>query len=119
MQLVTRTVRTGLYALTTGVARSRAMPVGRQAIKRGLLVLALSLSGALISGSQSMAGDWPMFLKDGTHSSYAENSPMPPLDLKWKFETNGPVYSSPVISGGRVFVGSYDHNLYALDAETG
>ena len=30
-----------------------------------------------------------------------------------------PVYSSPAVFEGKVFVGSYDKNLYAIDAETG
>jgi outer membrane protein assembly factor BamB len=39
--------------------------------------------------------------------------------LKWKFQTAGKIFSSPAISGGVLFVGSTDHNLYALDLATG
>ena len=39
--------------------------------------------------------------------------------LKWKFQTAGKIFSSPAISGGILFVGSTDHNLYALDLATG
>lgn len=39
--------------------------------------------------------------------------------LKWKFETGNSVRPSPTIVGGRVYIGSVDNNVYALDAETG
>ena len=37
----------------------------------------------------------------------------------WKFATNGLVDVSPAIAHGQVYIGSEDHNLYALDAEAG
>lgn len=37
----------------------------------------------------------------------------------WSFETGGPVYSSPTVVDGTLYVGSHDRNLYALNAETG
>ena len=37
----------------------------------------------------------------------------------WAFETGDRVLSSPVVSGGTVYVGSADGRLYAIDAETG
>lgn len=39
--------------------------------------------------------------------------------LKWQFEAQGPLVSSPAIADGVVYVGSDDHHLYALDLETG
>ena len=38
---------------------------------------------------------------------------------KWRFKTDGQVYSSPAVAGGMVYIGSLDGRLYALDAETG
>ena len=37
----------------------------------------------------------------------------------WIFTAEDEIRSSPVVAGGRVFVGSYDSNLYALNAKTG
>ena len=37
----------------------------------------------------------------------------------WRHPTGGWVINAPVVSGGRVFVGSDDFHVYALDAETG
>ena len=43
-----------------------------------------------------------------------------PGELKWKFETNGQIDSSPALGDdGTLFVGSNDDYLYALDSETG
>ena len=37
----------------------------------------------------------------------------------WTFKTRTEVKASPVVAEGKVLVGSYDQNLYALDAKTG
>lgn len=37
----------------------------------------------------------------------------------WEFSCEDEVRSSPAVVGGVLFVGAYDHNLYALDARTG
>ena len=37
----------------------------------------------------------------------------------WNFTTGGYVTSGPAVSNGIVYFGSYDHNVYALDALTG
>ena len=39
--------------------------------------------------------------------------------LNWNYMTKGAVYSSPAAGDGIVYVGSYDHNVYALNARTG
>ena len=39
--------------------------------------------------------------------------------MKWKFKTRGLVVSSPAVVNGMLFVGSADHNLYAIDIATG
>jgi outer membrane protein assembly factor BamB len=36
--------------------------------------------------------------------------------LRWKFKTDGLVISSPTIKNGIVYIGSADHNVYALPA---
>lgn len=38
---------------------------------------------------------------------------------KWAVETGGSVRSSPTVTDGTVYIGSYDANVYALSAETG
>ncbi|MXR50959.1 PQQ-binding-like beta-propeller repeat protein [Halovenus sp. WSH3] len=37
----------------------------------------------------------------------------------WRFDTGGPVFSSPTVVDGTVYIGSQAGGVYALDAETG
>lgn len=70
--------------------------------------------------SNSAPGDWAMFGNNLGHTGSPEPAgAVPQGNLKWIFSTDGPIHSSPAISGGKVFFGSRDHNFYALDAETG
>ena len=39
--------------------------------------------------------------------------------LKWKFKTNGRIFSSPVTANGMLYIGSEDHYLYAINTKTG
>jgi outer membrane protein assembly factor BamB len=39
--------------------------------------------------------------------------------LKWKFKTNGRIYSSPTLENGVIYIGSEDKNLYAIEASSG
>ena len=39
------------------------------------------------------------------------------MELLWKFKTGGPIYASPVIANGILYIGSTDGKLYALDAK--
>jgi outer membrane protein assembly factor BamB len=41
------------------------------------------------------------------------------LNRSWKVATDGPVWSSPAVVGGVVYIGSDDNHVYALDALTG
>lgn len=82
-----------------------------------LTVLCLALSA---TGISSLAGaDWPMYRGQpdltGVASGQLPNQPA----LLWSFKTQGPVKSSAAIVGNRVFVGSNDRNLYALDFANG
>jgi outer membrane protein assembly factor BamB len=39
--------------------------------------------------------------------------------LKWKFKTNGKIFSSPAVSNGVAYIGSEDNSLYAINIKTG
>jgi outer membrane protein assembly factor BamB len=41
------------------------------------------------------------------------------LGLLWSYATGNSVYSSPAVANGVVYLGSYDHKVYALNASTG
>lgn len=77
-----------------------------------VLFLLLAPSGAVVAQDA-------MFRGGPTHEGvYASASPTL-KSLVWKFKTGGRVLSSPAVSGDRVYVGSSDGLLYAIDRASG
>ena len=64
------------------------------------------------------SNDWSMWRRDSAHSATGQSGPTN-LTLRWKFSAEGAVVSSPSIVDGRVYFGSEDKNVYAVDARTG
>lgn len=65
---------------------------------------------------------WPTFGYDTEHrAAYPSQGTLPALrgHLLWQQSTGGPVFSSPVLSNGTIYIGSTGGNLLALDAQTG
>ena len=66
-----------------------------------------------------LAADWPMFRGSPDLAGVAHDQlPAKPV-LLWSFKTQSAIKSSAAIVGNRVFVGSNDRHLYALDFATG
>lgn len=59
--------------------------------------------------------DWPIFRGDPALRGVALGELAGPTQLLWTFKTGGPVNSSAVVLDGRVFFGSGDSNVYAVD----
>src|SRR5208283_256483 len=84
-------------------------------------VFSESFKGAL--GDDSSGGtktdpySWPMFHNDGAHSGFSTSTGPVTNHILW--DTQGVEYSSPVVVGDVVYVGSGDGNVYGLDASTG
>ncbi len=85
----------------------------------GVRIFTIATLLIVILAQAGQAGDWPMFRHDAAHTGIAGEVVEPPLDLLWKYPTGNWVYSSPAASGGVVYVGSTDNNIYALDTLTG
>jgi eukaryotic-like serine/threonine-protein kinase len=116
--------------------RPRRRP-GRSPVARAALVLLLGLvvTSALARGVAAQDADaaaqdadtaaapssdvW-MFRGNSMRTG-AQPGPAPQGNpvLKWAFQTDGAVRSSPAIADGAAFVGSKDGNLYAIDLATG
>ena len=65
-------------------------------------------------------GDWAMFLRDPIHSAAASDVSVTPQGrLKWRFDTDLPLFSSPAVVDGRLYLGSGDGRIVALDADNG
>ncbi|MBS7648799.1 PQQ-binding-like beta-propeller repeat protein [Candidatus Bathyarchaeota archaeon] len=61
---------------------------------------------------------WPMFLHDLEHTSYTD-SPVPRIPtVLWNYTMGGTSWG-PVVAYGKVFLGSADKKVYALDQMTG
>jgi len=66
------------------------------------------------------SADDAMFRGNLQHTGVYNAAGVPAFSkVKWKFHTNGYVISSPAVADGVIYVGSTDHNLYAVDAESG
>lgn len=63
--------------------------------------------------------DWPMYRGAPALRGVASGTLPDKLALLWTFKAQGPVKSSAAIVGDRVFVGSDDMHLYALDRAKG
>ena len=62
---------------------------------------------------------WPMFHHDLSHTGYTE-SPAPNTNQTlWNYTTEGIIWSSPAVTEGKVYFGSYDGRVYCLDALSG
>ncbi len=78
-----------------------------------------------VEGS-TLSSDWPLFRGDAEMRGVSPEEIAPPLRLAWSYEPEAPagkrrppIEATPVIAGGRVFVGSQDGNFYAIDLESG
>lgn len=82
--------------------------------------LALAFGCASFAGAASPGTSaWPMFRGEPSLRGVAA-TPLPDdLTLRWSFATGGPAKSSAAIADGRVFIGSADGNVYALELATG
>ena len=71
--------------------------------------------GAVIGVSE-----WPMFRLNLQHTgAHGERGLLDSPTLRWRFFTGGTVESSPTVVDGVVYEGTFDLNLFALDAATG
>ena len=67
-----------------------------------------------------MLGQNAMFRGNPQHTGVYTGDPVTQFTkIKWQFHTGGQVLSSPAIRGDTLFVGSSDHNFYALDVADG
>ncbi len=65
-------------------------------------------------------GDWPMFQRSPAHSAFVSDAvPVPEGQVRWRFEAETPILSSPAVVQGTVYLGTGDGRVVALKAETG
>jgi eukaryotic-like serine/threonine-protein kinase len=62
--------------------------------------------------------DWPMYRHDPQGTNVGTSGPNN-MTVRWTFPTGGQVIGSAAIVNQKVYIGSYDHNLYCIDLWTG
>lgn len=84
----------------------------------GALLWTRDLDGAVVGRPAVSGSTLIVATLHGTVSAFDLNAAptAPPI---WTFTAQEAVYSSPVVSAGRVYFGSSDHYFYSLDAATG
>jgi outer membrane protein assembly factor BamB len=81
-------------------------------------IFAVVAAAYVLDGSAS--SDPAMFRGGPAHTGIYESSTTPSLRVTaWKFKTGAKILSSPLVYGDAVYIGSADHNLYAVDRFTG
>jgi len=78
------------------------------------------LAAAIFVCFSAFAQDAANFRSNPQHTGVYNAAGVPHFSkVKWKFHTNGQVLSSPAVADNTIYIGSSDHNLYALDADSG
>lgn len=73
------------------------------------------------STSSSTTDWWPMFGHDPSHTRYSSSTTPDTCYLLWNITLGYYewLHSSPAVADGKVYIGSDDHNVYCLNADTG
>jgi outer membrane protein assembly factor BamB len=90
-----------------------------------IFLIIYSFTDAVLPPNEALSsspgeGEQTMFRYDLGRTGAVNPDAAPPAgNVKWSFETNGPIHSSATVVDGTVYFGSQDFGLYAVDAETG
>ena len=66
-----------------------------------------------------VSASWQIFRGNPALTGIAQGKLNDSLKLKWRFKTGESIKSSPVVDGGKVYIGSGDGNVYALNLSDG
>ena len=89
------------------------MKLNSKTFNTSVLLIALFISLSSYSQNNST------FRGDNEHSGTYERSQINSPVLKWKCNLYGTIFSSPAISGDIAYIGSGNHNLYAINTKNG
>jgi outer membrane protein assembly factor BamB len=67
----------------------------------------------------ALGDDWPTFHGNIALTGVSSSKAPDTNHVLWTYETSRPIFSSPAVAGGKVYVGSTDSHLYCLDKYTG
>jgi outer membrane protein assembly factor BamB len=65
--------------------------------------------------------DWPSFRRDRTNTGLATDVSPTSSDpsVEWTYDTEGPIWGSPIVVEDTVYIASADNSVYAIDAGSG
>ena len=94
---------------------------GLATTETGMQAIAEARAGIKAQRERATEGgeDWPTFHGNARRTGFAPQELLPPLAVKWRFQTRGPVVASASSAAGLICVGSRDGYLYALDSSSG
>ena len=90
-----------------------------------MLSVVLLLAFAVFAGAQVAEAavysnyPWVTMNANAQRTGFTQSPGPGSNETYWKFQTGGPITSSPVAAEGKVFLSSNDGNLYAVNATTG
>jgi polyvinyl alcohol dehydrogenase (cytochrome) len=90
-----------------------------------LLMMGARIDNAMIGAlAVNAAAEWRMYQRDPAHTAFAVGSRLntgnvSSLNQAWSFATGGMVTGTPIVSGGIVYIGSWDGHMYALRESDG
>jgi hypothetical protein len=94
-------------------------------VQAAFISLGGSIENTLLgAGLMRDTADWSTYQHDSAHTGYCIESNLQAVQLSklkenWRFDTGGMVTGTPIVSGGSVYVGSWDGFMYALRESTG
>ena len=70
--------------------------------------------------SVSAPGEWRMLQNNETRTGAISGPAFVPQGrIKWTFNSDGPIFSTPAVAEGRIYLATNDRRIVALDTETG
>ena len=67
----------------------------------------------------AVTAEWRVYRGDAGLTGRTDETVPDAVAIAWRHRTGGPILSSPVVAGGRVYVGSNDNRVHCLDAASG
>ena len=88
------------------------------AITLGILCISVILSSPFMLSAQQTES-WPMFHGDLAHTGNSNSNGPTSNQTLWVYRAKDVVWSSPAVVNGVVYFGSFDKNVYAVNAKDG
>ncbi|MEQ1825106.1 MAG: PQQ-binding-like beta-propeller repeat protein [Pirellula sp.] len=90
--------------------------------KSGLYVVVVAYVWAIAISSLSLADDWPVVRGNASSTGVATGTLPAKPEVLWEYKTGSDkagFEGTPVIAGGKVFIGDFDGGMHAIDLSNG